>query len=171
MKRDQVESLPIYKHLSLFVLLQIPTDQVGTERCGIAITLQVNAHLFQFLHHEGGEDVAHVLFQSDKCCLFHDVCSLFVCFGFGLLAEEALLITDGGGARLTAEFRDKIGIVVVPAPTANVNQGKPLPEKQAGVFHALETYCGVSADAPMAKVIKDYYEKIQAKTPISEIIA
>jgi mannitol-1-phosphate 5-dehydrogenase len=43
--------------------------------------------------------------------------------------------------------------------------------RENGVFHALETYCGVSADAPMAKVIKDYYEKIQAKTPISEIIA
>ena len=43
--------------------------------------------------------------------------------------------------------------------------------RENGVFHALETYCGVSADAPMAKVIKDYYEKIGAKTPIAEIIA
>ena len=42
--------------------------------------------------------------------------------------------------------------------------------KKNGVFHALETYCGISKDSQMAKTIADFYAKIAAKTPIGEII-
>ena len=42
--------------------------------------------------------------------------------------------------------------------------------KNNGVFHALETYCGISKDSQMAKTIADFYAKIAAKTPIGEII-
>ena len=42
--------------------------------------------------------------------------------------------------------------------------------KNNGVFHALSTYCGVEADTPMAKAIDAFYAKIEAKTPICEIL-
>lgn len=43
--------------------------------------------------------------------------------------------------------------------------------KKNGVFHALETYCGISADTAMAKAIDGFYKKISEKTPIGKILA
>lgn len=43
--------------------------------------------------------------------------------------------------------------------------------KKNGVFHALHTYCGISADTHAAKAIDGFYTKIKEKTPINEIIA
>ncbi len=43
--------------------------------------------------------------------------------------------------------------------------------KKNGVFHALQTYCGIDANTPMAKAIDGFYAKINEKTPIKEIIA
>ncbi len=42
--------------------------------------------------------------------------------------------------------------------------------KENGVFHALSTYCGIAEDSAIAKRVKEYYDKIAARTPISEIV-
>lgn len=42
--------------------------------------------------------------------------------------------------------------------------------KNKGVFHALETYCGISADSAFAKAIDGFYAKINEKMPINKII-
>jgi mannitol-1-phosphate 5-dehydrogenase len=43
--------------------------------------------------------------------------------------------------------------------------------KENGVFHALATYCGIGEDAPLAKAVKAYYEKLAAKKPFAELFA
>ncbi len=43
--------------------------------------------------------------------------------------------------------------------------------RENGAYHALATYCGIGADAPIAKAVEGYYKKIGEKTPICEIIA